>query len=1834
MAISNQSNRGRSSDYLLHEVNLEEEITNIPHNKSSFFPLIQKIKVVENPPPFFSHITFPEKLILSEKKPLKTFDGEKLTPQSPLFANLIKFTDYLTQFTKQNPQSPVKTTLEKIAEVYQNYVKEVCQEKGKKRRGKLKGPARLFGYLHGQVTCLELAQKTGRQLSSLNRYNQTVKINTFGASALQKTGKAFIKREYKNPLNPGYEYAIDAFNKLICGLGSSPSLLLKFNNLLILDPFDERSYSHPLRKEFIMEGKEQPSFFTKNPDKKKNYPFAETRLSHPTQVNLAVEGTSFHDFLNESPNLNELDPYHYSATVILALITRPDDGRADNYMITSKKSGGRNIIGIDNDGALVSPIKTISSKQHLVWLRTTLFLLPNMKTPVSPQFANEFLKISPETLLINWLGALKKYNDKYTSMLKQGVFSPRDSKKLSLPMHLPLSELVTLYEAITKVQKTLQDNPKITHKKLFHTLYPLISDAYDVILKKAKEVPLKAQEFLFSQKNPPCFETLLPKVKIPPQNEVEMEPLDKVLEFFLDGVMPKLSAKKQERLLRKIFEVFPKSSSLSLNGIQVSEAKLSNTLIRAESLQTLTIGKSQTLSHHSLIKLMNERPKLHLILRQGSFQASSLKPLIEYAQKHDRTLSYSLGGKCFPLTPNLPHALIEKALIEGDLSLSEVLIAFKASISPAMTQELAQKGPSQALHFLKTHKIPLDALNSRKQNLLHLAAQAGKTTNIEALLQLGLPLNGKDLEGRTPLHLATNQNHLDGVKLLVKKGANPSALTSSKESPLHLAASHGHLSLIQFFLKTAPQSLNQGDNDGKTPLHRAMWGPPKPQVVKTFLAAGADPNAKNAFDYTPLHWAAKHGHFESARLLLGKKGNPQIPNKNGDTPIDIALKWGQDDVFRLFLNPSHKKELSTLHSSSSSSSSSNQDVEGIYYKEFEKAYDKKDVTNQILYLEKMAATALAKEDFIKSAHLLNAALAIVPANNRPYQNYLFTKLETLEGLFLQRTFKVKTPSSHRNYIETFREKLSQIRGEVRKQLKENIPIDKVQSFLTDRYQKLLCDLFESSIKLLGAKIPIKFTLVGLGSMARQEMCPYSDVEFAILVERNTPEITRYFKNLSRFVALRIINLGETKWEILRPKRLPDGSMREAISLSPGGFSMDIGGLSPLGKEGVYELIGTPKELSTYQSPEWLEKHDGEMILVNAMTQTSLVWGDPKLLKSYQTRTQKWLDTKEGNLFQKLRSKRLRETRALQLLQGHVHEFKPQLTDSRIDLRAFDVKKDFYRPIQMAVGGLLLYAGTNGYGTLKGIKELQKRRWLSEEGTRHLEKLAKAVLTLRVESHLFYQKEQEIIYISKGREDKESKDLLLLENSSANPKKFYQTLIPLHKAIKAFVEGNPKVLKLSKLNDPSIGAGLVKGERNFASSSAEASSTQAVALDPDNIDALSNLQRVKMTRDQAQEALKRNQRLLTLLREKHNDAPHLDLAKVAYHTGHCYTELDQPEQAIRWFNQAIVILFQAKEFAAPILPHIKLGLALAHMKLSNFEASYKHFMEGLKMKKQLLGNKPHVSIAISLNSLGIIYKNQGKLDKAQECYEKALETYEEAQGSQDSLDFATILSNLGDIYILTNKGEKALPLLHRSLKIKEKVLGTSPSPTLVNGLNNLARAYGLLGNSQQAGEYMEKGLKMSKMLPGESANSQTSLSLHNMGGFWFDKGDYNQALSYYRKSLEMKRELFKGHPHLEMAQTLSEMGLTCRKAEKLDEALKYGLEAVDIHRKLVSGDPTTSHGISLGNVGFTYKKMGEIEKAIPYIEEALQIFTKNLGENHGHTLLAKEQLEILKKDQKP
>jgi ankyrin repeat protein len=105
-------------------------------------------------------------------------------------------------------------------------------------------------------------------------------------------------------------------------------------------------------------------------------------------------------------------------------------------------------------------------------------------------------------------------------------------------------------------------------------------------------------------------------------------------------------------------------------------------------------------------------------------------------------------------------------------------------------------------------------------------------------------------------------------------------------------------------LKALQQMSQRGGTEVRdalhwTPLHyAALYG--SPEAVRIVLEAGADPNARNRSEVTPLMFGAYS--FEKTRLIVGKGGDVNAKANDGTTPLWVAAgAQGNERTIRYLL---------------------------------------------------------------------------------------------------------------------------------------------------------------------------------------------------------------------------------------------------------------------------------------------------------------------------------------------------------------------------------------------------------------------------------------------------------------------------------------------------------------------------------------------------------------------------------------------------------------------------------------------------------------------------------------------------------------------------------------------------------------------------------------------------------------------------------------------------------------------------------------------------------------------------------------------------------------------
>lgn len=166
--------------------------------------------------------------------------------------------------------------------------------------------------------------------------------------------------------------------------------------------------------------------------------------------------------------------------------------------------------------------------------------------------------------------------------------------------------------------------------------------------------------------------------------------------------------------------------------------------------------------------------------------------------------------------------------------------------------------------------------------------------------------------GDTPLHKAVIEGKTDMVEQLLANKAEANATNIYGWTPLFYAAMSGNKDIVALLLANKAEVNTKANNDGLTPLHlAALFG--HKDVAALLLANKADINAKDNGGQTPLQLAVQNGleDVEVVALLLVNKAEINARDNIGETLLHYAAQWGHEDVAELLL--AHKAEVNATN---------------------------------------------------------------------------------------------------------------------------------------------------------------------------------------------------------------------------------------------------------------------------------------------------------------------------------------------------------------------------------------------------------------------------------------------------------------------------------------------------------------------------------------------------------------------------------------------------------------------------------------------------------------------------------------------------------------------------------------------------------------------------------------------------------------------------------------------------------------------------------------------------------------------------------------------------------
>ncbi|XP_019637079.1 PREDICTED: uncharacterized protein LOC109479538 [Branchiostoma belcheri] len=928
-------------------------------------------------------------------------------------------------------------------------------------------------------------------------------------------------------------------------------------------------------------------------------------------------------------------------------------------------------------------------------------------------------------------------------------------------------------------------------------------------------------------------------------------------------------------------------------------------------------------------------------------------------------------------------------------------------------------------------------------------------------------------------------------------------------------------------------------------------------------------------------------------------------------------------------------------------------------------------------------------DFVKAAALYNAAIA--RSEDQVTNSNLATAIREVEKSFIRCSLGIHCNVSQDN-IEKHKKQLKEMRDQIKLEMEiidqqldpyvhdEDDPcvkeieakraqaIRKLFERIAKEREEFISLRVEECIGLMGPP-PCKYAMIGLGSQATGLVTPYSDLEFAILAEEESEEYKAYFRNLTHYLHLKVVNLGETILPALGIKSLNDFYSKNPLddwyfdSVTPRGFafdgSMPKASKTPLGRqetinEAPSELICTPENMVLMFQKDVTLYLKKEYHLATILRNPCLIAGDQGLFDTYMGIIVKILQADGGKM-----ARQLAEVTIIENFENY-NEWKSTFTP-----KVIDVKKELYRFPAVAVDCLALSSGIIPTTVWETITDMELKDVVSAENAHHLLVLLSISAELRLRTYIENGGQKENLSALASiesmlgeqqsplqRNDKKNvlKNVFYLQNEK-QLFRYYYTVVPLKKHLYETSES----IQLVPSSVPSDISEQVKATedgiqtpRHSMPTLCNTSSTirgimyfelcaykQAINLlnkaiyDEMGIDdkielldyvgmAYRYLGDYKKSIQYLEQVLKM-QRLLYIGGE---NAVHPQILRSLAHLGNSWLEFGDNKKAIGYFDEALKMhnrIF-GKGKADPSMAGLFVSLGLAWYNLGDYRQAIGYHEQALKMHRSTHGqDTANGEIAHALNNLGLDWYDLGDYSKAESYSNEALQMYRRLYGQNTAhLDTARALSNLGRVMDVQGEHLKAISHFEQALRMGQIVVGKSAAhPVIADTLNNLGAAWNNLRNYINALTHYENALKMYKSIYGPNkAHSDIAMSLNNLGSVWHDLGDHRKAASYYEQALQMDRSIHgqaKAHP--DIAGLLTNLGTAWHGLGDNRKAISYHEQALKMYRSIFG--QSTSHpniATSLQNLGVYWSSLGDHRRAIRYYEEALQMCRCFTGHN--------------------
>ena len=303
----------------------------------------------------------------------------------------------------------------------------------------------------------------------------------------------------------------------------------------------------------------------------------------------------------------------------------------------------------------------------------------------------------------------------------------------------------------------------------------------------------------------------------------------------------------------------------------------------------------------------------------------------------------------------------------------------------------------------------------------------------------------------------------------------------------------------------------------------------------------------------------------------------------------------------------------------------------------------------------------------------------------------------------------------------------------------------------------------------------------------------------------------------------------------------------------------------------------------------------------------------------------------------------------------------------------------------------------------------------------------------------------------------------------------------------------------------------------------------------------------------------------------------------------------------------------------------------YQKLGKLDLADPLLVAALNERKKFLGTDNR-KVAESLISLGLLRKDQDKLDEAETLVRQGLEmnqrTISRVSREVARADTARAMVALGAVLEVRAKYDQAQQALEDALKLQPQ--NADATGETAENLTELANVYFYQGKYDLSENLNNKALAIDRHLFGD-ANPAVAQELNNLGAIEMNRGNYRPSEAYYRRALAIT-EAWYGSNHPETAANLTALAQPLT-FDKQEPEAQSDLERALAIQEHVNGPINATVATTQNQLGILAFQRKRLDAARGYFTQARDTWQQLFGDKYPSVAVAYSNLGSVCLEQK-